>query len=213
MKQKRASPLKSLDKLASSVKFKKKNDRIYVERKDETLSIIGSGRSAFAFKQQLTDQVIKVFYPPYEYLAKKEADIYKVLNGISYFPNMYTSGRNYLVIDFIEGHTLFECLTNGIPITKKHIKEIDRALLLAKERGLNPSDIHLHNLLISNNGDVKIIDVARFRQQKDCTQWEDLKKAFYKYYFRPFFPKKIPAIILNFISAIYKKKLFPKFLL
>lgn len=205
--------MNSLDKLASSVKFQKKDDRMYVKSKDETLSIIGSGRSAFAFRPQSTNQVIKVFYPPFEHLATKEAEIYKELKGISYYPNLYASGPNYIVIDFIEGHTLFECLTNGIPITKKHIEEIDHALYLAKKSGLNPSDIHLHNLLISNKGDVKIIDVARFRQQKDCTQWKDLKKAFFKYYFLSYFPKKIPEFILNLISAIYKKKLFPKFLL
>lgn len=205
--------MKPFDKIASSVIFKKKNFRMHVESKDDKLTFIGSGRSAFVFKLQSTDQAIKVFYPPFEHLAQKEAEIYKVLNGIPYFPKMYKNGQNYLVIDFIEGFTLFECLAKGIEIRKEQIEAIDHALQLAKEKGLNPSDIHLHNLFITNNGEIKIIDVARFSQKKDCSQWDDLKNAFDKYYFRPFMPKKIPSPLLNLMAILYKKRLLPSFLL
>ncbi|QOY37965.1 hypothetical protein AWH56_010575 [Anaerobacillus isosaccharinicus] len=93
----------------------------------------------------------------------EEEEVYNVLFGNPYFPRMYGSGNNYLVIDFIKGQTLFSCLTNGIPIKDKHIKEIDKALELAKVEGLNPFDIHLRNILITVEGNVKLIDVARFR--------------------------------------------------
>ncbi|HWL23625.1 MAG TPA: protein kinase family protein, partial [Ureibacillus sp.] len=67
--------------------------------------------------------------------------------------------------------------------------------------------VHLRNIFITSDKEVKIIDVARFRQVKVCTQWEDLKSAFYCYYKKPYFPKKIPEFMLNSIAALYKKNL------
>ena len=98
-------------------------------------------------------------------------------------------------MDYIEGLTLFECISNGKLITSAHIKEIDNALSLALAKGLNPSDIHLRNIFITSNGEIKIIDVARFRQRKNCMQWHDYLKK----------------LIISFIAnAIFRKKLlFP----
>lgn len=79
------------------------------------------------------------------------------------------------------------------------------AIAWARKRGLNPSDIHLRNILLTDSG-VKLIDVARFLQDKSCRQWEDLKKAYYEKYLLPAFPKKIPERILNYIAAKYHKK-------
>ncbi|MBA9027129.1 hypothetical protein [Peribacillus huizhouensis] len=45
-----------------------------------------------------------------------------------YFPSLTEAGSNYLVIDYIEGETLFECLKKGIPISEDQVKEVDRAL-------------------------------------------------------------------------------------
>ncbi|CAH0347651.1 protein kinase family protein [Bacillus sp. CECT 9360] len=197
------------NRLAESVKIKSKKDKVILVAYDESLQFIGEGRSAFVFRIKATDKAIKVFFPNHIHIAKEEAEIYKELQGISYYPTLYDAGSNYLVIDYIEGHTLFECLAQGIPVTTEKIKEVDEALLLAKKKGLNPSDIHLRNIFITSAKEIKVIDVARFRQTKNCTQWSDLKDAFYRVYLKPFFPKKIPAFILNLIAALYKRKLIP----
>ncbi|MGE7625326.1 protein kinase family protein [Viridibacillus sp. NPDC096237] len=159
------------------------------------------------FRIKQTDKAIKVFFPDYMYIAEEEAEIYKVIHDISYYPTLFDAGVNYLVIDYIEGTTLFDCLTKGIPISEDVVKDIDIALQLAKQEGLNPSDVHLRNILITANHEVKIIDVARFRQTKDCHQWLDLKKAYYCYYEKRYFPKKIPEFMLNGIAKLYKKNL------
>ena len=92
-------------------------------------------------------------------------------------------------------------------ISDEVVREIDYAIQLARQEGLNPSDIHLRNLFLTVDKKVKIIDVARFRQTKDCIKWRDLKYAFYHYYKKRYFPKKIPAFILNIIAVLYKKEL------
>lgn len=204
--------LQSYDALAKSVLFVQGNQRIsLVDYNKVELTLIGSGRSAYVFKIRGSSRVLKVFYPPFEEIATKEAEIYQSLEGSSYYPTLYDYGENYLVIDHIEGLTLFECLVHGREMNECHVEQIDEALRVARERGLNPSDIHLHNIIITPTDEVKLIDVARFRQEKFCTQWEDIKTVFFKYYKKRYFPKKWPARVLYFIAALYKKNLLTRF--
>jgi predicted Ser/Thr protein kinase len=202
-------PLKSFSELAQSVKYSINGSRVILNDKDPSLEFIGAGRSAYVFKIKFTDKVMKVFFPPFTKIASEEAEIYKVLADIPFYPKLYDSGKNYLVIDFIEGNTLFNCLERGFPITSEHIKEIDEALNLAVMKGLNPSDVHLRNIILTPEGSIRMIDVARFRQTKNCTQWNELKTAFFKLYKRRIFPKKIPALLLKLIAMLYKRKLLP----
>lgn len=169
--------------------------------------LLGVGRSAWAYRIGSTHQAVKIFFPSYAHLAEEEAAVYQVLQGSPYYPALYQVGADYLVMDYIEGLTLFECLCRGIPIKEEHIHQVDKALEDARERGLNPSDIHLRNIMVTTEGKIKLIDVARFRQAKDCPQWEDLKSAFSRYYRLPYFPKKIPSFFLNLTAALYKRKL------
>ncbi|HYK74935.1 MAG TPA: protein kinase family protein [Pseudoneobacillus sp.] len=199
----------SFSVLAQSVKFTKKGSRVLLNEKHPTLELIGAGRSAFVFRIGSTEKVIKVFYPGFNKLAKEESEIYKVISDTPYYPTLYEAGGNYLVIDYIEGNTLFNCLEKGKPITNENIKQIDLAIQLAINKGLNPSDIHLKNIFITTSGNIKMVDVARFRQTKSCTQWGELKAAFHTLYQQRWFPKKIPTFFLNLIAILYKKNLLP----
>lgn len=197
--------------LAESVRMINKGTHSLLIDYDDKLEFIGKGRSAYVFKIKGTEVVLKMFFPDFAAVAKEEALIYQALGGLEYYPSMYEAGENYLVIDHVKGSTLFQCLQKGMPITEHHLQEVDRALQLARDRGLNPSDIHLRNILITDTGAIKIIDVARYRQQKDCTQWDDLKNAFYVYYTRKYFPKKMPLVLLNTVAALYKRKMLPHY--
>jgi predicted Ser/Thr protein kinase len=195
--------------LANSVVYSIRGSKAALVHKDSSLKLIGEGRSAFAFRIKGTDLVIKVFFPQFENIAAEEAGIYKQLTGNPFFPSLHEYGRNYLVMDYVRGKTLYQRLVNGLPISAGHIEEVDIALKLAREKGLNPSDIHLRNIIITPDDEIKLIDVARFRQTKQCTQWEDLKNAFYKYYRHERFPKKMPEPAMNLIAFFYKKGLLP----
>ena len=194
--------------LADTIIINKKNQLIDY---DDALELAGTGRSAFVFRIKSSEKAIKVFFPKFEYIAKEEATIYMTLQDISTFPTIYASGLNYFVMDYIDGHTLFECMTQGREITLAHIKEVDYALSLASKLGLNPSDIHLRNIIITSKDEIIIIDVARFRQTKNCKQWSHLKKVYHQLYRKRFFSKKIPATLLNIVAFLYKKGLIPSY--
>ena len=194
--------------LANSVMINKENRLI---GNDHSLTLIGKGRSAFVFQINSTEKVIKVFFPNLVHLAIEEATIYQKLSGIHYYPNTYDFGANFIVLDYIDGKTLFDCLSQGIVITEMHLKEVDQAIEMARERGLNPSDIHLRNILLTSSGEIKVIDVARFRQMKTCMNWLYLKKSYYQFYHKPYFPKRFPPIFLYVVGYLYKKRLIPSY--
>ncbi|MFA9558107.1 protein kinase family protein [Evansella sp. AB-rgal1] len=197
--------MKTYNELAQSVTFIKVGSSIILKGSNPLLDCVGKGRSAYAFRIKSTNKVLKVFFPPFSHLAEEEAEIYIKLQGISYYSRLHDYGDNYLVVDYIEGKTLFQCLVQGVSVKKEYLLEADKALKLAKQRGLNPSDIHLRNIFITKNGTIKIIDVARYRQTKHCSQWEDIKLALEKYYLQQGVPVKVPTVFLNVIACLYKK--------
>lgn len=188
----------------STVLFGKRNRSIKVLKHHSDLKLHGMGRSAAVFKVKNENRVIKIFYPSFEKTAIQERQNYEKLNGNHYYPAVYEAGTNYIVMDFIEGKTFFECLAEGIPIKPHYIDHVDNGLQYAREAGLNPSDIHLHNLIVTKDGSVCIIDVARFSQKKKCSQWNDLKRGYTRYYQRAFFPKKIPKWIMYTVAKMYR---------
>ncbi|MFC7392148.1 protein kinase family protein [Scopulibacillus cellulosilyticus] len=195
----------SKKKMASEIKIKTKNNKAILVDYPDNLTLIGKGRSAFVFKISGENKVIKLFFPQFSHLAKQEAEIYDALADIPYFPKCYESGKNYIVEDFIEGKTMFQCLVEGVNITERMVQDVDTAIQSARSKGLNPSDIHLRNIIVTPGDGIKLIDVARFRQSKDCMRWRDLKKAFYFYYQKPHFPKRWAPVLLDLIGAVYKK--------
>ncbi len=175
-----------------------------VIRKPDYLEQIGKGRSAVVYKLPGEDKALKVFYPDYLHLAECEAAIYKELDNHHYFPRFFEVGEGYLILEYLDGMTFYDCLIKGVLITKNHLSQVDEALACARAKGLNPSDTHLQNVMLLRNGEVRVIDVVRFKQSKLCTHWDDLKYAYDTYYKRHFFPKKYPVWFVEFIIRLYR---------
>ena len=176
-----------------------------VLQKPDDLTIIGRGRSAVVFKIPDEQKVLKVFYPNFVHLARLEASIYQELHNNDYYPSFYEGGEGYVVLEYLEGLTFYECLIQGIVITEEMIEKVDHALNYARKKGLNPSDTHLQNVMLLSSGEVRVIDVVRFRQVKICTHWEDLKVAYDRLYSFRFFPKKYPVWFVEMIIRLYRK--------
>jgi serine/threonine protein kinase len=133
----------------------------------------------------------------------EEITVYKKLNSLEnlYFAKLYTYGKNYIIIDRIEGITLYEYLKKGIYISYNLIKEVDKAIIQLKNLKLSSHDIHFKNIMVTKK-QVVIIDVSDFLNFEYCPLWNDSKK-FYKVYNKlPTFP--VPEIILKLSKSIYK---------
>ncbi|MCA1024054.1 serine/threonine protein kinase [Halobacillus litoralis] len=174
-----------------------------------SFELIGKGRSASVFRLRETDLAVKVFYPGCEKLAEIEAGVYEKLDNHDFFPAFYGKGDHFIVMEYVEGITFYECLVTGVPITEDMIERVDAALDFACHLGLNPSDTHLKNMMLTHDGQVKVIDVVRFTQDFECPQWNDLKKVYRVLYRRKFVPKKYPVFFIEFIIRLYRRKLLP----
>ncbi|VWX38566.1 lipopolysaccharide core heptose(II) kinase RfaY [Exiguobacterium oxidotolerans] len=199
--------MKTDQELATAITIESNGQTQLITGQPPELDWIGTGRSAFVFRIQGTDRVIKKFFPSHRHLAVLEGAIYEQLSSFSTYAKQYAYGADYLVIEYIEGQTLFDCLVNGTLIPRDVIRAVDQALADARSVGLNPSDIHLRNIMLTKDG-TRIIDVARFRQTEPCSQWDDLKRGYDYFYCKSYFPKKLPEAFLNTVADIYKRRMF-----
>jgi hypothetical protein len=158
------------------------NNPVTIIGSSDDLSCIGVGTDAavfqsihapaYAFKVYADDTISKI---------NIENKVYQELGPSQFFPTCYAAKDNYLVISFEQGITLYDCLLRGIHIPTQVIDDVEEARDFVREKGLNPRDIHLKNILLQN-GRAKIIDVSEyFLPGNDC-RWEHLKNAYDEYY-------------------------------
>ncbi|MGP4077972.1 RIO1 family regulatory kinase/ATPase domain-containing protein [Halobacillus sp. K22] len=195
--------MKKIEDLVEEIVFK--DNRIVSS--PEEFECVGQGRSAAVFKIKDINQVVKVFYPAHKHLAAREAEVYNRLSNRVFFPHLIEAGDGFLIMEYVEGITFYECLTTGKRITPEMVQKVDEVLTFVRSRGLTPSDIHLRNIMLTQNNEVILIDVVRFTQLHECEYWPDLKKAYDKFYKKKFFPKRFPKLLIEFIILLYHKRL------
>jgi len=180
------------------------NEEVAVAGVPEGLQCIGTGTDAAVFTW---DGAPGYAYKIYSDLAvpklEVERDVYERLRGIPYYPVYYGEGTNYIVISHERGVTLQDCLIEGIPVPEQAILDVEEARSLVRERGLNPRDIHLKNVLLQE-GRAKVLDVSEYVLDGNDKRWEHLVWAY-----RTFYPsiegRKIPAWLLDTVKNGYMR--------
>lgn len=194
---------KDLSKI--SITSNPNNEPVSINGCSVQLKCIGRGTDAavfqsldhpdYAFKMYADDKVDKI---------QIERRVYELLGDSPYFSTCYGYKNHYLVLSFEEGITLYDCLLQGIPIPQQVIEDVDYAREYARQKGLNPRDIHLKNIFLQN-GRAKIIDVSEYVQPGNDFRWEHLKKAYDQYY-HLFKGKQIPLRVIEMIRKRYNQK-------
>ena len=174
---------KAINSLSKITVFSSPNNEPVTIRGDaDDLKCIGIGTDAavfqslssptYAFKLYAKDKVNKV---------KVEANVYLLLGDSPFFSTCFASYDEILVLSYEEGITLFDCILQGIHIPVQVVNDVEDAREYARNKGLNPRDIHLKNILLQN-GRAKIIDVSEYTLPGDDFRWEHLKKGYEQYY-------------------------------
>ena len=83
------------------------------------------------------------------------------------------------------------------------IQDVYNARAFASDRGLNPRDIHLKNILM-HEGRAKIIDVSEYIKPGNDKRWEYLKEGYLKYY-HLIDGKAIPHWIIETVRKWYNQ--------
>ncbi|MHA6480668.1 serine/threonine protein kinase [Paenibacillus sp. strain BS8-2] len=168
------------------------------------LSCIGVGTDAAVFYYDETPGYAYKVYSDHA-LHKKttERDVYKQLEGIPYFPQLHGEGANYLVMSYERGPTLLDCLIEGIAVPPQVIADVEEARRLVRERGLNPRDIHLKNIILQN-GRAKVLDVSEYVQDGNDKRWEHLVWA-YQTFYAGLEGRRVPEWLLEAVKKSYQK--------
>lgn len=158
------------------------NEQVKIKGDHKDLKLIAAGTDAAVFRfLPAPDKAIKVFANEKCDKLKMELDVYRNIGESNFYPHCYGSGVNYMIISFEEGVTLYDCVVRGIPIPKQVIIDVENARSEVIEKGLNPRDIHLKNILM-HNGRAKIVDVSEYMKEGNDYRWEYLKRGYEDYY-------------------------------
>jgi hypothetical protein len=159
-----------------------------------------------------TDAVVvrHTLYPAYawkvfadERIAKKTAEyeVYQRLQESSFFATCFAQGGNYLCLSYEAGPTLYQCLEEGIVIPPQVIDDVAAACHFARERGLNPRDIHLKNVILQH-GRAKLLDVSEYMKPGNDRRWEYLVTG-YQHFYSLISGKKVPTWLIERVKNAY----------
>lgn len=101
--------------------------------------------------------------------------------------------------------SLYNRMHKGLPIPKRVIQDIDKALEYASHRGLCPHDVHGRNVMMYE-GRGLVVDISDFLHQEPCSKWKNLKRAYYWLYLPLLYPLRlhIPYLVLEIIRKSYR---------
>lgn len=95
------------------------------------------------------------------FTLRREKRAYSVLSGIKGIPHCYgLNGKNTLVFECIPGRPLSQINRNKAKLPIAVFDELDRIISAMHSRGVANSDLHGSNILVTETGDVFIVDFA-----------------------------------------------------
>jgi len=95
------------------------------------------------------------------FTLRREERAYSVLSGIKGIPHCYgLNGKNTLVFECIPGRPLSQINRNKAKLPIAVFDELDRIISAMHSRGVANSDLHGSNILVTETGDVFIVDFA-----------------------------------------------------
>ncbi|MCH7595573.1 MAG: serine/threonine protein kinase [Planctomycetes bacterium] len=150
----------------------------------QVLSKIGQGAMAVVFKaKQLSlDRLVAIKVLPKRlsenqefvdrfYREGRAAARLNHANIVQAFDVGESGGYHYFVMEFIDGETVYELVSDNRCVEEKEalrlIRQCARALHHAHQQGLIHRDVKPKNLMITKGGDVKLADMGLAREMSD----------------------------------------------
>ncbi|MBA4601780.1 serine/threonine protein kinase [Thermoactinomyces mirandus] len=126
----------------------------------ESYPLLGEGLSGKVF--DFEGYAVKVFKEDYS-----ENDDYKILrylNGHPAFPEFhYIDGNHHwMVVDKVNGYTLGQVVKSGEKLRSDMYDKIEEIVEDCYNEGIVPADLHLNNIMIDRENQIRVIDTGRF---------------------------------------------------
>ena len=194
------------DSLSEIAVFSNPNNKpVSIEKYSSSLDCIGIGTDAAVFRSNLVPRfAFKVFAEDKLHKLHEEERVYSMLGNSPRFASCFGTHHNVLVLSYEDSDTLYDCIVKGTHISEQVIIDVDQARNHAIEKGLNPRDIHLKNIIMQN-GRAKLIDVSEYTKPGNDFRWEHLKKAYEEYY-SIIDGKKVPVWLVDLLRESYNQR-------
>lgn len=130
---------------------------MYGEHTDR-FDYLASGKDGNVFTRD--DYAIKIFKAD----GKSNDDGMKLhlLDNSIYYPSVYAYTDQFMITDLVKGDTFHSLVGHDTELKARYQEEINQAILDAKIAGLSAFDLHNHNIMLTHDGDIRIIDVGRY---------------------------------------------------
>lgn len=150
------------------------DDIVENQEYSEILDFVGAGYSSKVYTYD--DLAVKVFNTKKilkdNYFSNEDYKVLEKLQNSPYFQTLYAYKPNkYMVMEFVEGiplDHLDEEIEKGainlniLEFRNHYTKQIKEILEFCKSQMIIPKDLHAGNIIVKENGDIKIIDVGLF---------------------------------------------------
>ncbi|MET3195113.1 hypothetical protein [Bacillus sp. OAE603] len=135
---------------------------------------LASGKDGNVYTRD--DLVIKVFKED----GKSRDDgmkLHRLENSI-YYPQVEAYTNDFMVSERIYGDTFYHLVGHDDELRIRYENEIQEAMLDAHLVGLDAFDLHNHNIMLTSNGEIRIVDVGRFGTETTTLQFGIFRKLF-----------------------------------
>ena len=117
--------------------------------------LIGMGSQGAVFKLS-EEQCVKIYTD--ELQAKMEAEALKAGQSLSFFPKVYETGPDFIVMEYFNAPTLKEYLRNCTYITESITRKLLAILRELKEAQFTMIDAPLRHIFVLENEELKVVD-------------------------------------------------------
>jgi len=178
---------------------------VEVLQRPDPWQCLGAGNYAAVFYHpDQPNWVVKV-YAPGRPGFDQEVEVYRRLGVHPAFSECLYAQNGFLILKRLYGITLYDCVHQGVRISRQVIHDIDQALDYARQKGLYPHDVHGRNVMLFE-GRGFVVDVSDFLHPELCTKWQSLKQAYFWFY-RPLIAPlrlKVPYFVLDIVRKSYR---------
>ena len=129
--------------------------KVDVIKNPTPLPLIGKGAQGAVFKIS-SDKCVKI-YARQEY-ALQEGEVLKVAQDSPIIPRLYEVGPNYIIMEYLDGPTLFEYLQSGGDLSENIIRQILFVLKEMKRLKFTRLDADMRHFIVTEQKKLKVID-------------------------------------------------------
>lgn len=125
---------------------------------DHQLPLLGEGLSGKVYS--LENYAVKVYKD--DFSENNDHLILSHLQEHSAFPTLYYQEEKFIVVDRIQGNTLAQSIKAGEKLSANQFTHIEEIVEDLYAHGIIAQDLHLNNMMMDQDGKIKVIDVGRF---------------------------------------------------